>query len=107
MGEEEDVGGGWASRGGTGVKGWRVGKREEEAGRGWVVCAEREGGRPQRLARAATGTAGGWRDAERAGRGPGNAHGDSATWGGTETWDCGVGAQGDKDDGFVWGSQGE
>ena len=36
------------------------------------------------LDEAATGTAGGQRDAGHTGRGPGSARGDSATWGGKE-----------------------
>ena len=69
---------------GSQVKGWRMGKREEEAGRRWVMCTGRERGYPSRLARAATGTAGGRRDVEHTRRGPGNARGDLATWGGKE-----------------------
>ena len=69
--------------------------------RGW------QAGGGRRLAKAATGATGGRQDREHAGHGPGNARRDSATWGGTEGWDCGVGTQGDKDRRVMQGSPGE
>ena len=50
------------------------------------------------MARAATGTTGGaagsWRDAEHIGRGPDNARGDLATWGGKSRGIAGWGRRG-------------
>ena len=94
---------------------WRVGGvggraeegGREEAGGRLVVCVGKEEGRPRRSARAATRTAGGEQDAKRTGRGPGNARGDSATWGGAGTLDCGAGVLGEEDGGVVRGRPGK
>ena len=76
-----------------------MGKQEEEGGRRWVICMYGERGRlPPALGKGDNrdsrgGGEGTRRDADHTGRGPGNARGDSETWGGKE---CGIAGLGRK-----------